>query len=53
MLYRLKLLSIPGGEARKICQPLSKAFLQKMGLPRARDAGTATAAAASYDIVLG
>ena len=30
LLYRLRLLSVPEGEARKICQPLRKAFLQKM-----------------------
>ena len=44
LLYRLKLLSVPEGEARKICQPLRRAFLQKMGLPP----GTAAAAADSY-----
>ena len=44
LLYRLKLLSVPEGEARKICQPLRKAFLQKMGLP----SGTAAAAADSF-----
>ena len=33
LLCRLKLLSVPEGEARKICQPMRRAFLQKMGLP--------------------
>ena len=45
LLYRLKLLSVPEGEARKICQPLRRAFLQKMGLPP----GTAAAAAVCVD----
>ena len=44
MLYRLRLLSVPEGEARKICQSLRRAFLQKMGLPP----GTAAATADSY-----
>ena len=39
-MYRLKLLSVPEGEARQICQPLRRVFLQKMGLPP----GTAAAA---------
>ena len=43
-MYRLKLLSVPEGEAREICQPLRRAFLQKMGLPP----GTAAAATDSY-----
>ena len=44
LLYRLRLLSTPEGEARRICQPLRKAFLKKMGLPP----GTAAAAADSF-----
>ena len=47
MLYRLRLLSVLEGEARKICQPLRRAFLQKMGLPP----GTAAAAAAADSFV--
>ena len=44
LLYRMRLLSVPVGRARRICQPLRKAFLQKMGLPP----GTAAAAADSF-----
>ena len=44
LLYRLRLLSTPEGEARRICQPLRRAFLKKMGLPP----GTAAAAADSF-----
>ena len=44
LLFRTKLLSVPGEEVRKICQPLRRAFLQKMGLPP----GTAAAAADSF-----
>jgi hypothetical protein len=44
LLFRTKLLSVPGEEMRKICQPLRRAFLQKMGLPP----GTAAAAADSF-----
>ena len=44
LLYRVKLLSIPGEVVRKVCQPLRRAFLQKMGLPP----GTAAAAADSF-----
>ena len=44
VLYRLRLLSVPERQARKVCQPLRRAYLQKMGLP----AGTAAAAADSY-----
>ena len=44
LLYRLRLLSVPEGEARRVCQPLRKAFLKKMGLPP----GTAAAAADSF-----
>ena len=44
LLYRMRLLSVPVGEARRICQPLRRAFLQKMGLPP----GTASAAADSF-----
>ena len=40
----MRLLSVPAGEARRICQPLRKAFLRKMGLPP----GTAAAAADSF-----
>ena len=32
LLYRMKLLSVPVGGAKRICQPLRRAFLQKMGL---------------------
>ena len=32
LLYRMRLLSVPMGEARWICQPLRRAFLQKMGI---------------------
>ena len=39
----MRLLSVPGGEAREVYQPLRWAFLQKMGLPP----GTAAAAADS------
>ena len=35
LLYRMKRLSVSGEEVRRICQPLRKAFLQKMGLPPA------------------
>ena len=44
LLYRVKLLSIPGEVVRRVCQPLRRAFLQKMGLPP----GTAAAAAGSF-----
>ena len=40
----MKLLSVSGEEVRRICQPLRKAFLHKMGLSR----GTAAAAADSF-----
>ena len=33
LLYRMRLLSVPEGEARRICQPLRRAFLPKMRLP--------------------
>ena len=44
LLYRMRLLSVPEGEARRICQPLRRVFLQKTGLPP----GTAAAAADSF-----
>ena len=44
LLYRMRLLSVPVGEARRICQPLRRAFLQKMELPL----GTVAAAADSF-----
>ena len=44
LLFRTKLLSVPGEEVRRVCQPLRRAFLQKMGLPP----GTAAAAADSF-----
>ena len=44
LIYRTKLLSVSSEEVRKICQPLRKAFLQKMGLPP----GIAAAAADSF-----
>ena len=31
LLYRTKLLSVPGEEVRKICQPLRRAFLRRWG----------------------
>ena len=37
----MRLLSVPEGVVRRICQPLRRAFLQKMGL----SPGTAAAAA--------
>ena len=42
--YKMRLLSVPDGVARRICQPLRRAFLQKMGL----SPGTAAAAADSF-----
>ena len=42
--YRMRLLSVPEGVARRICQPLRRGFLQKTGLPP----GTAAAAADSF-----
>ena len=42
--YRMRLLSVPEGVARRICQPLRREFLQKTGLPP----GTAAAAADSF-----
>ena len=44
LLYRMWLLSVPKGETRGLCQPLRRAFLQKMGLPP----GAAAAAADSF-----
>ena len=40
LLFRLRLLSVPGAKAREICQPLRRAILKKLGLPP----GTAAAA---------
>ena len=42
LLYRLELLSVPEGEARKFCQPLRGAFLQKIRLPPGAAAATTT-----------
>ena len=44
LLYRTKLLSVSGEEVRRICQPLRRAFLQKVGLPP----GTAAATVDSF-----
>ena len=44
MLYRVRLLTIPVGKVRVICQPLRRAVLAKVGLPP----GTAGAAADSF-----
>ena len=44
LIYRTKLLHVSGEGVMKICQPLRRAFLQKMGLPP----GTAAAAADSF-----
>ena len=44
LLYRMKLLSVTGEEVRRICQPLRRAFLQKMGLPPGTAAKAVTTA---------
>ena len=41
LLYRMRLLSVLEGEARKNCQPLRRAFLQKIGLPLGAEAAAA------------